>query len=181
MQLGEGRAHPVTAQGQGGRQVHTGLEWGTLFDHHFVEFTYEDGTKMFSQSRQFPGCWNSRSEHVHGTKGYAEINRGRIEGADKWRFRNRIPNPYQIEHDVLFDAIRNNRPHNEAEYAALSTMTAIMGRMATYSGKMINWDDAINSSVSLAPQRYAWDAEPPVVPDASSCYPCAMPGVTKVL
>ncbi len=174
-------AHPVTAQGQGGRQVHTGPECGNIFDHHFVEFTYEDGTKMFSQCRTISGCWNSVSEHIHGTNGRAEVNRGRIEGAQKWRFRNRIPNPYQVEHNVLFDAVRNNKPHNETEFSAISTMTAIMGRMATYSGKMIRWEDAINSSISLAPERYAWDVEPPVLPDDKGVYPVAIPGVTKVL
>ncbi len=173
--------HPITAQGQGGRQVCIGYEYGNLYDHHFVEFTYQDGTKMFSQYRRIPGCWNSISEHAHGTGGEANIRRGRIEGAGKWRFRDRIPNPYQVEHDVLFDAIRQNKPHNEAEYGATSTMTAIMGRMASYSGKVIRWEDAINSKMSLAPERYALDAEPPVLPGADGLYPVAMPGITKVL
>ena len=106
---------------------------------------------------------------------------GRIEGTRKWRFRGRAPSPYQLEQDVLLDAIRRNKPHNEAEYGAISTMTAIMGRMATYSGKMIRWDDAINSRLSLAPKRYAWDAEPPVMPGKDGVYPVAMPGITKAL
>jgi predicted dehydrogenase len=173
--------HPVEANGMGGRQFRNGRQHGEIYDHHFVEFTYADGTKMYSQCRHIPGCWNSVSEHVLGTKGTAEIHRGRISGPDKWRFRGQVGNPYQIEHDVLFDAIRNNKPHNEAEYGALSTMTAILGRMATYSGKVIRWDEALNSSQSLSPDRYAWDGTPPVVPDADGVYPCAAPGVTKVL
>ncbi len=173
--------HPVEANGMGGRQFRNGLDNGEIFDHHAVEFTYADGTKMFSQCRHNPGCTNSVSEHVLGTKGSAEINRGRIAGPNQWRFRGAKPNPYQIEHDVLFDAIRNNKPRNEAEYTAFSTMTAIMGRMATYSGKVIKWDQALNSSISLSPQQYAWDAKPPVVADANGVYPCAIPGVTKVL
>jgi predicted dehydrogenase len=174
-------AHPVAAQGQGGRQVHTAREYGDIYDHHFVEFTYQDGTKMFGQCRNISGCWSRVSEHAHGTKGYAEINRARIEGAGKWRFRGRISNPYQREHDVLLDAIRNSKPHNEAGYGAISTMTAIMGRMATYSGKVVRWEDAINSEFSLAPERYAWDAEPPVVPGKDGSYPVAIPGITKAL
>jgi len=89
------------------------------------------------------------------------------------------PNPYQIEHDVLFDAIRANKPHNEVEYAAHSTMTAILGRMATYSGKVVSWDDAFNSQLSLFPDRLAWDATPKILPDAQGVYPVAMPGTTK--
>ena len=171
---------PVSAAGMGGRQVRKGPEHGQVYDHHVVEFTYSDGIKMFSQCRQISGCWSYVSEEVLGTKGSAYLRRGAIEGVDgRWRFRGKLPNPYQVEHDVLFDAIRNDKPHNEAEYAALSTMTAIMGRMATYSGKMINWDDAINSSVSLAPQRYAWDADPPILPGEDGLYPAAMPGVRQ--
>lgn len=174
--------HPVSAQGQGGRMYRNGREHGEIFDHHCVEFTYADGSKMFSQCRHIPGCWNSVSEHVLGSKGKAAINRGIIETADgRWRCRAKVANPYQVEHDVLFDAVRNNKPHNEAEYGALSTMAGIMGRMATYSGKQVTWDEAINSKISLVPDKYSWDATPPVVPDSDGVYPCAVPGVTKVL
>ena len=82
---------------------------------------------------------------------------------------------------MLFAAIREDRPHNEAEYGAKSTMTSILGRMATYSGQSIAWDDAIASDLSLAPGRYAWDAAPPSVPDADGRYPIPTPGLTKVL
>ena len=174
-------AHPVEANGMGGRQFRNGRDNGEIFDHHAVEFTYADGTKMFSQCRHNPGCTNNVSEHALGSKGSADIGRGRISGPNKWRFRGKTFKPYQVEHDVLFDAIRKNKPHNEAEYAALSTMTAIMGRMATYSGKVMKWDQALNSSQSLSPAQYTWDAKPPVVADANGVYPCAMPGVTKVL
>ena len=78
------------------------------------------------------------------------------------------------------EAIRKDEPHNEAEYAATSTMTAILGRMASYSGQMMGWDDAINSTVTLTPSEYAFDATPPVVADVTGRYPVAMPGITKV-
>ena len=136
---------------------------------------------MFAQTRQISGCWNSGAKYVRGANGSAWIDHGQIEGADKWRFRGRYPNPYQVEHDVLMDAIRNDRSHNETEYAAISTMTAIMGRMASYSGQMITWEDAMKSNVSLAPEKYALDATPPVVADENGLYPVAMPGITKVL
>ena len=173
--------HPVDAQGVGGRQYRMDSQHGDAFDHHFVEYTFEDGCKMFAQTRQISGCWNNYSAHTHGSKGAANIIKGRIEGDNKWRFRGRFANPYQVEHDVLFDAVRNNKPHNETEYSAISTMTSIMGRMASYSGKMIRWEDALNSKVSLSPEKYAFDAIPPVVADKDGLYPVAMPGITKVL
>jgi predicted dehydrogenase len=175
-------AHPVSAQGQGGRQVRTGKEYGQIFDHHFVEFTYEDGCKLYSQSRQIPGCWNSTAGFAHGTKGAANLGVGILQNPANQRPR-RAPadsvNPYQAEHDALFAAIRNDTSHNEAEYAAFSTMTAILGRMATYSGDEVNWRDAIESKVSLVPSRYAWDANPPVLPGPDGAYPVPIPGVTK--
>ena len=172
--------HPLEANGMGGRAWRNGREHGEIFDHHFVEFTYEDGTKMFSQCRHIPNTWTSVSEHVQGTKGTAEINKGIIRAADgRWRFREKNPNPYQVEHDVLADAIRNDKPHNEADYGAIATMTAIMGRMATYSGKLVTWDQAFNSELALKPDRYAWDGTPPAVPDEDGVYPCAIPGTTK--
>jgi len=174
--------HPVTAQGQGGRQLRIGPLFGDIYDHHYVEFTYADGSQLFSQCRHMPGCWGSVAEFVVGTKGKAEINDGRIEtGADPWRYRGPKTNPYQVEHDRLFEAIRNDKPHNEAEQGAFSTMTAIMGRMATYSGKVITWDEAFNSEIALAPDRYDFDGTPPVLPGPDGIYPCAVPGVTKVL
>ncbi len=174
--------HPVSAQGQGGRQVRVGPLVGDIYDHHSVEYTYPDGAKMFSQCRHIPACWNAVAEYAVGIKGNSDVGDGWIEtGGDRWRCRAPKTNPYQVEHDVLFDAIRNDRPHNEAEYGAITTMTAIMGRMATYSGQVVSWDDAIQSEVSLAPDRYAWDATPSALPGEDGLYPCAIPGVTKVL
>lgn len=71
------------------------------------------------------------------------------------------------------------RPYNEGDWAAESTMTAILGRMATYSGKVVSWDTAIGSELDLSPERLAWDAEPRSRPNADGCYDCAIPGVTK--
>jgi len=174
-------AHPTSAQGLGGRQVHTGGEFGNINDHHAVEYEYQDGTRLFGQARSITGSWYHVSEQVHGTKGAADIGNGRIEGASAWRYRGPVPNPYQVEHDVLTDAIRTGKPHNEAEYAAIATMTAILGRMASYSGQLVHWDEAINSPLRLAPARYALDADSPILPDANGIYPSAVPGVTRAL
>lgn len=168
--------HPVRAQGMGGREVRKGQNHGEIFDHHSVEFEYEDGGRMFSFCRHIPGCWDSVSEHVHGTKGSADISAAviRANGEDPWKYRGERNNPYQTEHDDLFASIRNGEPLNEAEYGARSTMTAILGRMATYSGKMVSWDEALNSEISLTPSEFSWEATPPVAS-------VAVPGQTAVI
>ncbi len=183
------QSHPVSAQGMGGRQVRTGKEYGNIFDHHAVEFTYADGTKMFSQCRQIPGCWRSITEHAHGTKAVADLSNStcRIHSGDRqlWRSKRRrgkrYVTPYQVEHDVLFDAIRRDKEFNEAEDAAISTMTAILGRLATYSGQLVKWDDAIASEKRLTCDAEDWSAQPPLKPDSTGAYPIATPGVTEVL
>jgi predicted dehydrogenase len=174
-------AYPVSAEGQGGRQVRTGIEFGEIYDHHMVEFTYSNGTKLLSCCRHIRNCWNSVSEHAHGSLGTANVGAGRIESEGGWDFRYRgdVPNAYQVEHDRLFAAIREDTPHNEAENGAKSTLTAILGRMATYSGQVVSWDDALNSELALVPSAYTWDADPPTLPDESGAYPIPMPGITK--
>ena len=175
-------ATPVEAIGMGGREIRNGKDHGEIFDHHFVEFTYADGTKMMSQCRHMPNCWSSVSEHIHGTKGTAQLDhRGRITGAEPWRYKGPNPNPYQVEHDDLFASIRSGNPINEAEYGATSTMTSILGRMATYSGKKVTWDQSINSEISLAPKEYDFAATAPVRPDENGFYPVAVPGITEVV
>ncbi len=174
---------PVSAQGQGGREVRDGTDHGEIFDHHMVEFTYADGSKMLSQCRHMKGCWSSVSEHAHGSLGQANVGAGRIEaeGGWSWRYDGENADPYQVEHDVLFRAVREDTPHNEAERGATSTMTAILGRMATYSGQLIRFEDALASELALVPERYAWDANPPTVPNADGRYAIPVPGVTRVL
>ena len=122
------------------------------------------------------------SEYATGTKGSCDISGYTIRGENAWRFRDaRGRDPYQQEHDDLFEAIRNDKPYNEAEYGAKSSMTAILGRMATYSGKVIEWEDAINSERSVMPKSFDWDAETPNKPGPDGIYPRAIPGKTQVV
>jgi myo-inositol 2-dehydrogenase / D-chiro-inositol 1-dehydrogenase len=177
------RAHPVEAQGMGGRQVRVGRDVGEIFDHHAVEFTYPGGLKMFSYCRHIPGCWDSFSEHAHGTKGDAELQGPgdgalRVAGREPMHWKHG-PDGHQVEMDDLVAAIAAGRPYNEADWAAESTMTAILGRMATYSGKVVAWDEALHSSLDLTPKNLAWDADTLVHPGPDGCYACAVPGVTK--
>ncbi len=173
---------PLRANGMGGRQVRTDKRYGEIYDHHFVEFEYDGGTRVFSQCRHIPNCWNSVTEWVQGSKGSCDISGARITTKDEnWRFRSANPDPYQVEHDDLFNAIRKNEPYNEADNGAYSSLTSIMGRMATYSGQIIEWNDALNSELSLMPEKFTWDAEPKSQPNADGSYQIAMPGVTKAL
>lgn len=176
------KGHPVEAQGMGGRQVRVGKDVGEIFDHHAVEFTFADGLKMFSQCRHIPGCWQSFSQHAHGTAGKADIQgHGSstlfVAGAEPMRWR-RGPDGHQVEMDDLMAAILTGQPYNEADWAAESTMTAILGRMATYSGKVVAWDEAVHSQLDLMPKNLAWDVEPLPKPGPDGCYACAVPGVT---
>lgn len=172
--------YPAEAQGQGGRQVRDGIDHGEIYDHHMVEFTYPSGLKMLSSCRHIPNTWSSVSEHALGTEGESNLGSGSLKlfNGDKWRFRGEDPNHFQVEHDVLFAAIRNDTPHNEAENGAKSTLTSIQGRMATYSGKVVTWEQALNSELALVPSGYDWESAPPSLPDAEGRYPIPMPGST---
>src|SRR5690606_7149959 len=170
---------PVSARGTGGREVRKGIDHGEIYDHHSVEYTYPDGTTMMSMCRHHPGTWIEISEHAHGTKGTSHVGQAQLRGPDGdtlWRFRGPKPAGYQKEHDDLFASIRRGEPYNEAEIGAHATLTSILGRMATYSGQVITWDEAMNSQVDLSPAEYAWEATPPVVPNDSGAYPIATPG-----
>lgn len=177
--------YPIKAEGMGGRQVRVGKEYGDIYDHHAVLYTYSDGTTMHSYCRQIRGCKNLVAEYVEGTNGSAELGTNRCtllrDQETIWQSPKDPKSPYQIENDVLFNAIRNDLPHNEAENGAMSTMTAILGRLATYSGKVISWDDALASDRRLTVDAMNWEDAAPLGPNEQGDYPIAMPGVTKVL
>ena len=182
------KSHPIEAQGQGGREVRHGENTGEIFDHHMVEYVYEGGTRLLSQCRQIPGCRNSVGEHVHCTRGSCDISAARIydpAGKVIWasEAKESSGKGWQQEQDHLFGALRRGEVPNETEYAALSTMTAILGRMATYSGKLVKWNEAIRSRLSLAATEamFSIDCPAPVLPDASGRYVSPVPGKSKVI
>jgi predicted dehydrogenase len=180
------QGYPVKAQGMGGREVRKGADHGQIFDHHFVEFHYADGTVMNSQCRHIKNCWNQVNEVVVGTKGKADFGSGEImshKGKTILKHDDsNDPNPYQVEHDLLFEAITNGEyKFADAENGAKSTMTAILGRMATYSGTLLTWDEAINSDMKIVPEKFGWDVMPPAKPDAKGHYEVAVPGSTMVV
>lgn len=182
------QAYPVMAQGMGGREVRKGKDHGEIFDHHYVEFHYADGSILNSQCRHIKGCISNVSETLVGTKGRVELSGGGnaslkdLKGNNIYRHRStEDPNPYQVEHNELFAAIREGKHINDLEVGAKSTMTAIMGRYATYSGQAISWDDALNGGIQLMPASMDWNSTPPVLPNEKGFYPVAVPGQTKVL
>ena len=178
--------YPVKAQGMGGRQVRKGKDFGEIFDHHYVEFQYADGSILNSQCRHIPGTMSKVDELLIGTKGKIFCGAAQIKdhnGKVLLQFdRKTENNPYQTEHDELFAAIaKGEYKFADAENGAKSTMTAIMGRMATYSGQVLEWDKILNSGIDIMPKEYAWNAMPPVLPDADGFYPVAIPGKTKYI
>jgi predicted dehydrogenase len=179
-------AYPVKAHGMGGRQVRTQKEYGEIFDHHAIEYTYADGTTLLSQCRHIRGADSNVSEQCVGSKGFCNISGHSITpsgGGNAWRFRGEKPvDPYQQEHDDLFAAIRKNTEYNEAFNGAKSSLTSVMGRMSTYTGKTISWEQALNSNVNLAPNDFEnlrWDSECKSKADANGFYPVAVPGDAK--
>jgi predicted dehydrogenase len=168
--------YPVRAVATGGRQVLTGPEYGNIYDHFAVVYEYAGGAKLFAMCRQQRGCKNDMSAHVLGTKGRAvlsERNKGLgIQAGGDWHYSGAANDMYQTEHDRLFAAVRAGKPINNGEYMAKSTLLAILGRMAAYTGQAITWNMALNSRDDLSPPRYDWEVR---LPDP----PVAVPGVTK--
>jgi len=187
-------AYPVSAQGMGGRQVRTAKD--QLFDHYAVEYTFADGTRLFAQGRHQDSTWGCFHSVIHGTTGCATIgevspnqNQRIYKGHNPtaanliWEYKDGpTKDSYQVEHDVLFDCIRNDKPINETEHSCMATMVGILGLMAAETGQMVTWDEAMNSTIELAPNLadLTMEGPAPVMPDENGDYPIAMPGMTTV-
>jgi len=166
------QAHPVKAVGLGGREVRTDPAYGHIFDHFAVEFEYPSGARLMSMCRQIDGCVNNVSEHLIGTKGTSNPS-GSLRGKKEWKYDGEGNNPYQQEHADLIASIRAGNPLNEAQQVAESVLTAIMGRMSTYTGQEISWDQALNSKESLMPEKLEFGPLPVA--------PVAVPGKTPFI
>ena len=164
---------PVSCVAVGGRQIPA--EGGNIFDHFEVNYLYPNDVRAFVACRQIPGCHNENADHILGSKGACTIGRGplpRVEGETTWTFDGKKNDMYQQEHDVLFAAIRQGKSLNDGKRMAESTLLAIMGRMAAYTGQSITWEQALNSQEQLFPDALDWNGsfDPP---------PLALPGRTK--
>jgi predicted dehydrogenase len=162
---------PASAIGVGGRQVRTDEQFGNIYDHHAVTYEYAGGAKLFSYCRQMVDCEADVNDHIIGAKGSAQLMKHTITGAEKWQYSGPAPLMYQVEHNELFAAVRAGQRIDNSLYMARSSLMAIMGRMATYTGQRITWDQAFNSKEDLSPAQYEWGSIPaPAV---------AKPGKTK--
>jgi myo-inositol 2-dehydrogenase/D-chiro-inositol 1-dehydrogenase len=167
--------YPVKCFGLGGRQVRTGPEFGHIFDHMACVYEYANGVKCYSFCRQQANCTNEVKDYVMGTRGQADIMRHQITGPSAWQYpaaQGRRDDMYQNEHNEFFASIRSGTPINNGDYMCKSTLMGVMGRMACYTGQLVTWDQALNSSEDLSPPRYEWG--PIAVP------PVARPGVTRL-
>lgn len=176
--------YPTHSQGMGGRMVRVGPDFGEIYDHHFVEYHYGDGVVMNSQCRHQPNTMNRVDEIITGTKGRILCRAAKIEDLDGnvlFEFdKSKENNPYQTEHDLLFDAIsKGEYKFDDTYHGAHTTLTAIVGRLSTYTGQVVNQQTALESGLNIQPDNYAWDATPPVLPGDNGLYPCAIPGKTE--
>jgi predicted dehydrogenase len=164
---------PLKAVATGGRQFPNNE--GNIFDHIDVFYEFPDGVRAFMAQRQIRNCYGENSDYLMGSDGLGNIkgwSDPTITGKESWRYRGPKCDMYQVEHDELFDSIRNGRPINDGIWMAHSTLMAIMGRMAAYTGKEVSWTEAMNSKEQLVPDNLTWDMDLPI-------RPMAMPGKTK--
>ena len=187
-------AWPVEAKGNGGR--HYREDWvDQNFDAYSTEFTFADGTKFFFESRNIEGCHGEFATYAHGTKGLAlvssaghspakcKIFKGQnIKSEDiVWQFPQPEPNPYQVEWDDFIEAIRADKPYNEVQRSAEASLVTAMGRMASHTGQIITYDDALAWEHEFAPDvdKLTMDSPAPLLADADGKYPVPQPGITK--
>src|SRR5690625_324165 len=176
-------SYPVRAFGTGGRAGARGPEFGDIYDHYYIEYEYEDGSRFHSRTRHINGCWVDRSISVQGTEGAGNIAAWRdsefrdLNNEVIWHYDDtNDPNPFQTEHDIFFESIRSGQPVNDTEWAGMSNMTSIMGRMAVQSGQQIEWDQAFNSDLVLVPDHLTFDSDPHAMPDENGNYHIIVPG-----
>jgi predicted dehydrogenase len=183
-------AWPVSAHGLGGRVPHAN-DCGQNHHAYSMEYTFADGTTALVSNRNVQGCYNDFATYVHGTKCAAQFS-GNIHAATvhtykdqrihkdniDWEADKEPCSPWQAEWNVLIDAIRNDRPHNETRRACLANLVAVMGRAAVHSGQVITWDQMLASDFFFCDyiDDLDYDSPPPVLPDDQGRYPAPVPG-----
>ncbi len=175
-------AAPVKCHGLGGRSSMTAPIYGDVFDHHSVIYEFENGVRVYAFCRTTEGCFNDTSSIIFGTKGKASLLHCHIQGENAWQWKGEC-NPYQVEHDVLFKAIRSGEPVNNGDYMCRSTMITVMGQISCYTGEEITWE-RINRSDFFhppSPEDCHDGMEPPVLPGPDGSYPVFKPGYTRLL
>lgn len=179
-------ASPARAWGMGGRSTLRGEIYGNVFDHHAVVYEFASGVRIYAYCRTIDNCYNENSSLLIGTKGRCDLLRLRITGETNWQHPGATSkNPaYDLEHVALFESIRSGKPINNGDYMVASTLTAVMGQIACYSGKEITWDQVSASDFYYPPkpEEVRPGIEPPVKPGPDGIYPVPFtPGVSRLL
>jgi myo-inositol 2-dehydrogenase/D-chiro-inositol 1-dehydrogenase len=164
--------YPIAAVSLGGRQKRTDTKFGTVFDHFATIYEWEDGTRGYSYCRQQDGCHRDVNEYIVGTEGRANVFHHTITGKNEWKYAGKQRDMYQAEHDEMFAALRAGKRLDNGDYMCKSTMMALLGRMAAYTGRRVTWDEAWQSKEVLMPEQLQWDDAPPR-------HEVAIPGITK--
>ncbi len=164
---------PIRCWGVGGRQSRTDAKYGNIWDHFSIVYEYPNNVRGYHHCRHWVHTANQTKDYILGSKGMADVFGNAITGPNKWRYRSekKRPDMYQVEHDEMFAAIRAGKPINNGEQAAHSTLLALMGRTAAYTGQVITPDMILHSKEDLSPPRYEWG---PLVAPA-----VPVPGVTR--
>lgn len=166
---------PISCVAVGGRAIPA--EGGNIYDHFDVNYLYPNGVRVFVANRQIDGCYNETADYLLGSEGTCTIGRSptpRIEGKTNWTWNGEKYDMYQREHDVLFASVRKHQPVNDGQRLVTSTLLAMMGRIAAYTGQEVTWEQAMNSQEKLVPDQLSWDGQIPVPGRAE-------PGVTKLI
>jgi len=173
---------PAKCHGLGGRSSMTEPIYGDVFDHHSVVYEFTRGVPVYAFCRTTTGCYNDSSSTIIGSKGRASITGCRIWGETNWRWTGRC-DPYQVEHNMLFKAIRSGQPVNNGDYMIPSTLTTIMGQISCYTGQEITWDQINQSDFYYEPKpEDCYDGMiPPATLAANGSYPVPLPGRTRML
>ena len=165
---------PAAISGTGGRQVRTAAHFGNIYDHFNVVYEWDNGVKMFSRCRHWPATEFEVSDFIFGSKGRAVVMKQELYDLDGkliWKYEQESRNAMDVEHEVLFASIRSGEPVNNGDYMCKSTLMAIAGRMSSYTGQRLTWEQALASTEDLTPSAYDWIDIP--VPEV------AIPGKTK--
>ncbi|MDZ4849059.1 MAG: Gfo/Idh/MocA family oxidoreductase [Pirellulaceae bacterium] len=185
-------AWPVEAKASGGRQYRNDYV-DQNFDTYSVEYTFDDGTKLFLNGRTIPGCHQEFASYVHGTKGSGVISTSGHSPAkcriynghkmtkanERWAFAGKEPKPHQLEWDHLIQAIREDKPYNEVERGVKASLVTSMGRMAAHTGQTVTYDEMLNCPHEFAPglEQLNRESQPPLLPNDSGKYPIPQPGI----
>ncbi len=146
--------HPVRAYGVGGRISHErGGDFGHTYDHFAIEYEYPNGVRFFSQNRQIANCTVNMSTAVLGRKGSSNCE-NTITAGQVWKYQGRMTDAYEQEHIDLIESIRSGKPLNETQNVAEATLTAILGREAAYTGKVLEWEQLLKSRRDYTPENY---------------------------